>query len=221
MNIFLYYFITVLLYLGIGQVQRVDLYAFRPINDIQSLAGYINNHPASVVLADISMEGFFFKTYSFDLLVFRPSFRVGRFKIKVSKRMAENYSAYVGISIANTQITDQIRIIYTPLPPGALFIGNASLGRWEINNGVQYWKFFPQFSHLPEEFGWGNFIPNYEFYIGVMENMNRKKPFYGAKQEFGRGLKITEEFLKKYTVSEYKKKWSAKDLFKIYFRWPN
>ena len=31
----------------------------------------------------------------------------------------------------------------------------------------------------------------------------------------------TEDFLKKYTVTEYKKKWSTNDLFKIYFRWPN
>jgi hypothetical protein len=221
MNIFLYYFTIILLYLGIGQIQRVDLYAFRPINDIQSLANYINNHPASVVLTNISEEGQFLKTYSFDLLIIRPNFPLSKFKIKVSKKMAEQYSTFLGLSIANTQITDQIRIIYTPLPPGSLLVGNASLGRWEMENGKQTWDFFPQYAHLPEELGWDNFIPEYSFYLDTIEHVNKNLAYLGPAQEFGRGQLLTDQFLKKHLPKSTTIQWTPKDLFQVYFRWPS
>lgn len=180
------YIVLILIFLGLSKSFSLSSKGTDYIFGKQAYPFFFNKSPVSVILADQFETGFIIKTYYHKYLyiegVATPKFKTFRTSLKHYSENAEK----VGLSIFRRTERGQYEYDFTPLPPGALYVGNPTYGSWERKkDGKKVWEFHRAYKNFPQYFAWGDFRPNYKFYEKMQEHIKFKKPFTGLNEEFG------------------------------------
>ena len=195
MNKFIGYGILLLIYLGLSKSLSPSELGISYINSKESLSKLINGAPSTVILTDIHSIGFLIKTYYHKYKVVHGFQSYEEIIVRTSKQYSDSIKDYLGMSIFRRYPDG--RETYTPLPPGSIFIGNLSFGKWlKHNSGDKVWRFFRVYRQIPTFLGWLDFQPTKELHDMILIYEKENKPLHGLNKEFGLLGSITK---KKYT----------------------
>jgi hypothetical protein len=117
----------------------------------------------------------------------------------------------------------QDKISLTPMPPGTLYIGDPAYGRWQYSDsGDRVWRFHNAYRDMPENFGWDQWIPNYDFFKASSLAENTGNAFFGLQNEFGTEGKVSKKSfpMPLYNTRRDKSDWNQhiKGFFKVPFK---
>ncbi len=213
-----YYLILVLIFLGLSNslapIQQNTPY----VQSEQVLPGMFPGAPLSLILVDTFYTGVFIKTYYLKLLVFHGFKRSDIYVVRTPKEYWKTTQNYFGMALFQRgELRNSENL--TPSPPGSLFIGDPSFGGWEIMaDGQKVWTFFRAYRTFPDELGWGQWRPTFDFYTKMKSYLDNDMPFFGPAHEFGQNGTISPTSwpehisaakYQKTTISEYSKKFYA------------
>jgi len=189
------YILLVLIFLGLSKSFSLSEKGTKFISNEHIYAHHFEGSPLSLILLDTFETGFLIKTYFHKYKIvhgFRPS------KIKIFRVSASYYkksNRYLGMSLFRREELEQI-VDTLPLPPGALYIGDRSYGRWQQDDsGLKKWKFYRAYRDFPNLFIWGNWKPSLKFYQMMNIFKKNENPYYGLHHQFGRdGSVVTKNY---------------------------
>ncbi len=169
--------------------------------DQRAFSHIFERGPVSVMLLDCFRSGLLFKTYYFKLKIVRPLGLPETLLARTNRPFWNKMQSYKGMSVfrkKNWQPTQSSSVeSSTPLPPGALYIGDPGYGNWvEGPNGSKVWAFHKSYRNFPDFFHWGDFRPNLAFYQAMQVHQKNKRPFFGPGNEFGQNGTITQSQMK-------------------------
>ncbi|MBI2522127.1 MAG: hypothetical protein HYV97_17040 [Bdellovibrio sp.] len=215
MKKFTYYLILVLIFLGLSKSLAPIQQSIPYIQNEKVLPGMFTGSPLSLIVVDAFYTGLFIKTYYLKLLAFHAFKRSEIHVVRTNKKYWRAIQDDLGLAIFQRNEHANSENL-TPLPPGSIFIGDPAFGTWETTpDGQKVWTFFNAYRRFPNELGWGNWRPNYEFYIKLKSHVDNELPFYGPHKEFGpEGIirstnwpeHISPGKYQKTTIREYSKK---------------
>ncbi|MBT7608207.1 MAG: hypothetical protein HN576_00525 [Bacteriovoracaceae bacterium] len=185
-----------LIYLGLSKSFSPSEQHSPYLIDKRVFSSFFTDAPIEVILLDSFQTGFLIKTYFQKFKVFYgfkpPEIQILRTSPEFWNKNIKN----LGMSLFRRIKKDQPSNT-TPMPPGALFIGNMSFGSWHLqNDGQKYWKFFRAYRHFPKNFSWKKFIPSYKFFTKMNIHLQHEQEFYGLNNEFGATGSITKQTFK-------------------------
>ncbi len=218
MNKIITYALLVLLYLGLSKAFSPSEFGINYVLNEESLEKLITSAPVSVVLIDVHSTGFLIKTYyhKYKLIYGYQTFE--ELIVRTSSAFKEKHAKNIGMSIFRRYERDN-RIETTPLPPGALFMGDKNFGSWaNHDSGTKVWKFYRVYRYIPTYLGWVDFKPSYQFYQKVELHKNQNKAFYGFNDEFGVNGEQTRKAFPNYFKRHVPKDINIKQFIKDYFK---
>lgn len=219
MNKISLYILLILIFLGISK-------SFSPSEKrtihLENEKVYVNifkESPTTMILLESFSVGFIIKTYYQRYKIVHAFKSPEEIIIRTSRKFWEKNLKNHGMSLFRR---DERNIAYTtPMPPGAIFIGDPAYGTWELTDyGAKAWVFHRTYKSFPTLFSWGRFVPTQEFYQKMKLYENDRKPFYGLQNEFGTNGTISKDFLE-YNFEDDKVTISFRDLLKSYFSLPS
>ncbi len=201
MNKISFYVLLILIYLGVSKSFSPFETKIPYIANERVFDGFFSGAPLSVILMDSTSSGFLIKTYQHHyklIYAFRPPESV---IVRVSKEFWNKNLEFHGLSIFRRK-DNSSQVSLVPMPPGLLFIGDPSYGSWEVaNSGQRVWRFHRTYRTFTKMFGWGDFVPSYEFFQKAKSHLTNEIPFMGLSDEFGSSGKLTIKYkLKKEEV---------------------
>ncbi|MCK5882774.1 MAG: hypothetical protein KAG61_03730 [Bacteriovoracaceae bacterium] len=150
----------------------------------------------SAILTDVFTTGFIAKTYYQKYKVFHGFKHYETKIIRTSRDFWEKNQKNLGMSLFRRS-GKKSTIGTLPIPPGSLFVGNTSFGRWRTSDyGDKVWRFHRPYRNFPKEFGWINFDYTQRRYKSLKIHIDNNTPYYGRNNEFGTYGDVTREFLK-------------------------
>lgn len=180
-------------------------FGIKYINNLDELSKLIVKRPSSTFLIDYHSTGTVIKTYYQKYRIVYGDLNREDIIVRVSSNFAKKYNRYLGMSLIN-KLEENDNPIYTPIPPGSIFIGNKKFGFWVRNRKAKTkdWKFFTQYKSLPNMLGWGKFSPDFFYYENLHKHIEDNRSYWGLNNEFGPNGEITTlNFPNKYKRSEY------------------
>ena len=215
MKKFTYYLILILLFLGLSKGLAPVQQNIPYIQNEKVLPGLFPGTPLSLIVVDAFYTGLFIKTYYLKLLAFHAFKRSEIHVVRTHKAYWRTVQSCLRLAIFQRNEHANSENL-TPLPPGSLFIGDPAFGTWESTSGGQkVWAFFRAYRTFPRELGWGEWRPDYDFYIKLKSHIDNEMPFFGPKNEFGpQGTILPTNWpehispgkYQKTTIKEYSKK---------------
>ena len=212
--------VLALLYLGLSKsfapAERSTLYL---VNE-KVFASFFSQAPISVILTNRLRTGFLIKTYFLELRI------VQGFKLPETILVRTSYNFWhanknnIGLSIFNRNDKDG-SYSTTPLPPGSIFLGNSSYGRWKLTSlGIRQWYFYSAYKHFPQYLGWGNYRPTQKFWKALKIHQNQQEAYYGDKNQFGTNGSITSKVFADRISRKTENHVNFKDHFRKFFHIP-
>lgn len=189
------FILLILTYLGLSKSFSPSEKKSKYITNKHMLSNLFPNEFTSIILLDSFEAGLLIKTYFQKLKIFSAFNGEDVITIRSSSSFQEENKLNIGLSIFRRldYLTPES---YTPMPPGALFVGNRSFGRWKtLNSGRKRWVFRRAYKHFPQSFHWGNFRPSYQFYEKIKSYHKNNKTFRGVQNEFGTNGLLTKKTL--------------------------
>ena len=190
------YVLLVLIFLGLSK-------SFAPaekktvfIANKEYLSIHYSGAPLSVILIDSFQTGFLIKTFYQKYKIFHGFKSPEIVTVRTSKNFWNETKSFQGMSLFRRAEKNNEES-YTPMPPGSLYIGDPSFGRFENKSGEKLWKFHRAYKHYPEVFFWGDFRPTYAFFKTGFLHQKNDSPYYGLNNEFGENGIVTKEVLHK------------------------
>ncbi len=215
MNKFIIYGILLLIYLGLSKGFSPSTSGISYINNNDKLSELITGAPVEVILVDIHTTGFIIKTYYHKYKVIYGFQSFEEVIVRTSRKFSDELIPYLGMSIFRRD--KEASEDFTPLPPGALFIGNNNFGVWNKHpSGDKVWKFFRAYRQLPNYLGWRDFKPTYDLYTKIQIHQENKTPLHGLHNEFGLKGKITQAVYPQYFERQKPKDNEVKQFLKNY-----
>lgn len=196
MNKISLYVLLILIYLGIS-ASFSPTQKGTPFMENEKLFGnFFQGAPLSAILVDSFTTGLIVKTYYQKYKIFHGFKRSEMKVIRTSKKFWEKNEKNLGMSLFRRSENDKTPKTL-PMPPGTLFIGDTSFGRWKTSDyGDQIWSFHQAYRHFPKEFGWINFDFTMRSFKSLKIHAENNTPYYGSNNEFGTYGDVTREFLK-------------------------
>lgn len=217
MNKIVGYVLILLLYLALAKSFSPSEFGISYIRNEESLSELIQGDPVSVILTDLHSTGFIIKTYFHKYRVVYDFRTVEEIIVRTSPAFNNKHRSHVGLSIFRR--TEDGKESFNVLPPGSIFIGDKSLGRWVlINSGQKIWRFYRPYRNIPHFLGWGNWRPTYDFYQKAQLAMTHAKDHLGDQQVFGPNGSITKESFRGHFQRNRPKKIFLKDYLIDYFK---
>lgn len=192
---FSFFIILVFIYLGFSKafspIEVRTLYIPSP----QVLPHYFQSSPISLLLLKSFTGGLFVKTYYKKIKVITPFGPTEIITIRVPKDFWFEFKSEQGMTIFN-RLDDELGYTLLSLPPGSIFVGNQSFGRWLRDpSGDLFWHFHRSYRNFPNLFYWGEWRPSFNFYEELQLHMKNSQNYYGPRQEFGRNGSLTAKNL--------------------------
>lgn len=220
MNKLSLYTLLILLFLGLSKNFSPSEQKTPLIPNEKVLGHYFVGAPLSVVLTETFQIGFLIKTYFMRLKVVHGFKSPEEIIVRTSKKFWEHNQKNIGMSLFRRYENKQEEST-VPLPPGSLYVGNLSFGRWGYaNSGEKVWKFHKPYQHYSKIFRWLEFVPNFEFFTKMNIHLKNDQPFYGLKDEFGAEGNITKKAFKEKIGTREFEKLSFKDFLKKFLKVP-
>lgn len=220
MNKISLYILLILLFLALSKSFSPSSQGAPYVVDERVFSNFFEGSPITVILVDSFTTGFLIKTY---FLKFKIIYGFNQPQIiitRTSKSFWEKNQQNIGMSLFRRSERNQVEGV-TPLPPGSLFIGDLAYGFWKnSNSGHKIWQFHRAYRHFPAILGWNSFTPTKEFFAQLELYQEQSKPYYGMKNEFGKGGHVTEEGLGQYKRDELKDKFTFKKVLEKYINIP-
>ncbi len=194
MNKFSVYILLVLIFLGLSKSFSPSEQRILYIENEHVYSTFFKGAPLEVILVDYFKAGFIIKTY-FHRYKIVHGFKNPEFvTVRVSKKFWNKNKDHVGMSLFRRREIDNNENM-TPLPPGALFVGDPSFGFWEddIKQNKHFWVFHRAYKNFPNFFTWGEFVPDKDFYKALTVHMGQDKVFFGLNNEFGSNSPLTRK----------------------------
>lgn len=224
MNRFSLYILLIMLYLGLSKSFAPSEQKADYIQNEQVLSGYFKGAPITVLITDTIQAGFLIKTYYLKLKIINPFESYSEdVVVRTSAPFWEKNTGHIGMTIFRRK-EDNAEYSTLPLPPGAQYIGDPAYGSWAYeDSGRKIWQFHKAYRRLYQEFYWGTFRPDYDFYEKLKIYLNNGTIFYGLSDEFGTNGSVTKENLIRNRLrnSEDLSTKRFKDFIKKYWLLPN
>lgn len=212
------YLIIMLLYLGISKSFSPSEFGISYILNDNSLAKIVQGAPVSVVLVDMHKTGFLINTHYHKYKIIYGFQAVEEIVVRTSSKFAQQHSNNLGLSIFRRYEND-LKEDFTPLPPGSIFIGDRSFGRWvKDNSGESVWKFYRPYRNIPVQLGWDDYIPTLKDANQINNYALSKKPFYGPNNEFGTDGSVSKKVYSNYFGRQKPKSIDFKKVISDYFK---
>lgn len=196
MNKISLYILLILVYLGVSKSFSHSERGIHYIIDERVYANYFQGSPLSLILVDSFKMGFLIKTYFQRYKVVHGFKHPEEIIIRTSRSFWEKNLSNEGMSLFRRSDRNNVESTI-PLPPGSLYVGDASYGQWRYeNSGTKVWRFHRAYRHFPQIFGWGEWRPTQIFHDKVKIHMAHDRPYYGDENEFGKNGEITKQAFK-------------------------
>ena len=186
------YILVIFSFLGLSKSFSLHEKKNSFVKNKQSLSRLLKGKPLSVISVDSFKTGLMIKSYYLKVIVIFPSHRyllrsyVETRIIRVSKQYYGENIGHIGMSIFRRSDKKNVGESSIPMPPGSLYIGDTSYGKWvEHASGKKIWTFHKDYEHFPEWFRWDDFRPDVEFFRVLKMHMENQRPFYGLQKKFG------------------------------------
>ncbi|MBL7664759.1 MAG: hypothetical protein JNM93_06465, partial [Bacteriovoracaceae bacterium] len=177
MNRIAFYVLLILVYLGLAKSFSSNELGIAYLKNASGLSKIVKGNNVTAILVDMHATGFIIKTYYQKYRLVYPFEKTKEIIVRVSRKFAHECKDFIGLSLFRRLEKESLENT-TPLPPGSLFVGNTSFGRWkQLNSGHQGWVFFMAYSAIPRELGWLDFQPNTEFVDSLQTHLGQNKPF--------------------------------------------
>ncbi len=136
----------------------------------------------SVILADMDVDGTFFKTY-------KHKYKVIRVKDSLPYETASNWKEVnsdffrknennLGMTVLAKDINGKLSKVAAP--PGYRYVGDRHYGEWRNHNGNSFWAFYGQYMFMSHMFG----MMHRPVYRGAY-NSYRTGGYYGSRNYYG------------------------------------
>ena len=187
MNKISLFLFTVLLFLGasrgLNPYGKEEFFLTGP----RSFRNLYPEGPVEILLVDSFYMGVVFKTYFHKYRIVYGYQKHKEVVARIPKSYWTKYRPYFGMSIFRRP--ELFAPEFTPMPPGMVFIGDPTFGRWvkqrKGRKGKRVWQFNQLGRAFPKTLGWGDFAPTLNFYETAKIYQSKKQPFFGKNQEFG------------------------------------
>ena len=194
MNKLAIYILLILAFLGASRVftpdSQLDSYIFNKLNYSEIFEG----RPVTIILKDAYQVGFIIKSNIHRYRVVRVFGRSETVTVRVDKKYFQKTLGYIGLSLFRRNGEGVESMV--PVPPGSLFIGDTAYGNWiSHQKGDSHWFFFRHYQFLQNEFFWGDFQPDENFYRELNTYLKEGSVFTGLNNEFGSNGAITQSQL--------------------------
>jgi hypothetical protein len=210
------YMILVVVYLGLAKTLSPSELGVHYLQNEKGFSEVIKGTNASLILVDTHSTGFFIKTYYQKYRMISSYDNVEEIIVRTSKEYARRNLDNIGLSLYRRLDSKEE---FVPLPPGSHFLGNREYGEWKANKqGDLQWRFNKTLKNFPTYLGWGDFIPDMEFYKQMKLKASLGEPFYGLNNEFGANGKITKDAFPHFFKNERMTKVEMKNLLIEYFK---
>lgn len=214
-KIFLY-FTLIIFYLGLSKTLSPTELGMDYVPNERGLSKIIPGQNVTVILTDTHATGFVIKTYYQKYRLVYGFQGVEEMIVRTSRDFALKNRQNIGMSLFRRQEGVEESI---PMPPGVTYVGNRGFGEWRADKkGVMRWRFYRAYKNLPRYLGWGRWRPDVTFQEDYISFRERKKPFYGRKQEFGSEGTITKKNFPNFFKPERQKKVDLKSLLVRYLK---
>jgi hypothetical protein len=186
------YIFLILCYLGLAKnLYREELGNFYIKNNID-IENIVTGSPVTVVLINAHISGLFIKTYYQKWRIVHAHKNYEDITIQSSRHFYNQTNQYIGLSIFRREAKNNL-VNYTPLPPGSLFVGDSSFGKWRLDDsGNRKWVFYRSYKKLTTTLGWGSFTPDLDFATKIQSHLAQDKPYFGPGQIFGKNGELTK-----------------------------
>lgn len=218
MNKVAIYVLLLLVYLGLAKGFSTNEMGISYIKNANSISKLVEGSNLTAILIDTHATGFFIKTYyqKFKIVYgFEPPREI---IVRTSRKFALANKDNIGLSLFRRYSGSDVENS-TPLPPGSVFIGDPSFGRWKYaNSGRRNWQFFKAYRNLPKELGWGKFKASKKFFEKAQSYIGQNSAFYGENEEFGTKGSITIANFPDYFERVNRPEIGFKDIIVEYFK---
>lgn len=220
MNKLSLYTLLILLFLGLSKSFSPSEKKTLLIPNKDSIGHYFPGAPISVVLAETFQIGFLINTYFMRLNIIHGFKSPEEIIIRTSQEFWKENQKNIGMSLFRRD-ENLGKESTLPLPPGSLYIGNLSYGRWRYkNSGDKVWSFHKPYRQYKDFFKWKDFIPNYKFYELIKIHIKNDQTFYGQKNEFGTNGSITVQSFKETIGPRELEKLNFSSFLKKFIKYP-
>lgn len=153
---------------------------------------FANEQPFSVIIADMDVDGSFFKTYKHKYKIIREKDEVPYETltewIEVDKDFFWRNEGNLGMSVLEKNKEGKISKVAAP--PGYQYVGNSRYGEWRTHNGNSFWAFYGQYMFMSQMFGMINrpiYRRDYDTYYsgGYYGRRNYYGPKVGKTTKYG------------------------------------
>ena len=194
MNQISLYVLLILIFLGLSKsfapAEKKSI--FIPHKEYLSI--HYQGSPLSVILLDSFETGFLIKTYYQRYKIFHGFKSPEIVTVRASKDFWMHTKKFQGMSLFR-RAEKNSEESFVPMPPGFLYVGDPSFGRFIEKNGTRLWKFHRAYKHYPRVFYWGKFKPSYQFFKTGFLHQRNSTPYFGINNEFGENGNVTKESL--------------------------
>lgn len=219
MNKFSFYILLILIFLGISKSFSPSEKRTIHLENEKVYVNIFHESPMTLILLESFSVGFIIKTYYQRYKIVHAFKTPEQIILRTSKSFWEKNLKNHGMSLFSRD--ERNNTFTTPMPPGAIFIGDPAYGTWELTDyGAKAWVFHRTYKNFPTLLGWGDFDPTQDFYQKMKLYESDRKAFYGLNDEFGTNGTISKNFLE-YHFEEDKINISVKDLVRSYFSVPD
>lgn len=222
MNKIALYIFIVLIFLAAIRGFVPDFKSKSYIEDESSYLKIFKDAPVSAILLDAYEMGFILKSYIHSYRVFKVFERSRTITFRVSHDYFQKTLGYIGLSLFRRSEGEDDRGSTVPVPPGSLFVGKPSYGSWRYKRGERekVWVFYRRYRYFNQEFFWGDFLPNRDFYRALNRSLEENKVFRGLNNEFGSEGVLTQSRLSLNWYKNQNKKYSFGDYFNMLSKLP-
>ncbi len=211
-----FYLVVALAYITIMKFFSHGEYNVEYIKDNHELSRRFNSAPVSVILVNAQSIGLVVKTYFHKYKAVYPNQRPRFLIVRVSSQYFEKQKDYIGLSVLRRK-NNHLPFSFVPLPPGALFVGDPSYGRWQGSRKNRVWYFNRFQLRLEQQLGIYGYQHTFQFFDEAKRAETQGIPFFGVYREFGTKGDYTKKAYPKYYQSKNSVRAGLKDLFQHYF----
>jgi len=206
----------IVLYFGLAKTLSPSELGVQYLQNEKSFHKIIKSNQATVILIDAHQTGFLMKTHYLKFRVISGYDNVDELIVRTNREFFRKNQAFIGLSIYRRHDDSEE---FTPIPPGSLHIGNPEFGEWKVaKNGRLVWKFNKPLKNLPRYLGWGDFMPDMDFFQQLKVKQSLGEAYYGPNNQFGTNGFITKNEFPQFFKEERLKKVEMKTLLMEYFK---
>lgn len=164
------------------------------------IVAFGDEKPYTIILADMDVDGTFFKTYKHKYRVIRTKNDLPYEEMSAWVEVGKDYfwKNENNLGMAVLEKNENGDISKVAAPPGYNYVGNNKYGEWRTHRGSSFWAFYGQYMFMSHMFGLGSrpiYRRDYNNYRsgGYYGNRNYYGPKAGSSNMYGTNSAMTRK----------------------------